>query len=321
MLLLSVAASAVADNNLPIQKISDQEKAQILNQAEDWIDDMPVGLQDRLADAVAHAQRGFYNEIEMFRNMADTTGVGKYSVDIKDFPADGNFSLPFRLYSPKGKETTKLPLLIYFHGGGWSLGSLASSEKFCRALASEGGLKIISIQYPLAPEHPYPEALEVGTATVKEILQNSESEGLNFNDMSLGGEGAGASLALEVFKELPQETQVKSLVLLYPLLKSAPKNDNLAMEFARGYGFDSRLLEAFVSAYAGKELEMDKTLPSTLLIGAGRDIMVNETREFGKQPSVTYIEFPGALHGFISDGHQPLAFQKAVELTYEFLTH
>ncbi|MCH5240885.1 MAG: alpha/beta hydrolase [Muribaculaceae bacterium] len=316
-IMSAICIGVYADN----YSVSKKEQQQILIEADNWIDDMPDGIDDRLSDAVNHALHGFYSEIERFRNLADTTGIDKYKVKVENFTGGKLGELSMRLYSPLSDSST--PILIYFHGGGWSLGSLETSDKFCRALASAGNVKIVSVDYPLAPENPYPNGLKVCIEAVDYILSKSDDWKFNPDLVSLGGDGAGGNLALETYANIKEDKKIKSLVLYYPLINTSGTLDVASKrEYGRGYGFDSRLWEIFVQAYKGKSiLDSITSLPPTLMITAGRDIIIEEERLFSKAyPNLTYVLLEGAVHGFITDGHQPTAFNKAVEITNAFLS-
>lgn len=313
-----VAIYAFAD----IYSLSKEEKYKINEEAENWIDNMPDGLQDKLSDAISHAQQGVLSEINYFRNIADTNGIGLYKVEVRDISANNNACLPVRLYSSNNTQKKEKPLLIYFHGGGWSLGSINTTEKFCRALASEGNVNIISVEYPLAPENPFPAAINKCLETVKYIISNSGEWNFLWNKVSLGGDGAGGNIALEVYNKLPEDMLIESLVLFYPLIKTYGElNKDDKRSYGRGYGFDSRLWEEFIEAYNNSSEMNYKELPSTLLISSGRDIIIEDSRKLAANfTNIEYIELEDALHGFITDGNQTTAFNKAVELTDIFLT-
>ena len=304
--------------------LTEKEQHQILNEADNWIDEMPDGLNDRLSDAVNHALHGFYSEIQLYRNAADTTHSGKYKVKTDNITGGKLGELSFRLYSSTAKTSSSDPLLIYFHGGGWSFGSIETSDKFCRALASEGNVKVVSVEYPLAPENPYPNGLKQCMDAVEYIVSKSGDWKFDPEKVSLGGDGAGGNLALETYNGLEGNVNIKSLVLYYPLINTSGTLDaGSKREYGRGYGFDSRLWEVFIEAYKANHNTPDKikSLPSTLIISAGRDIIIEEENLFSKAyPEIIQVVFEGALHGFITDGHQPTAFNKAVALTDSFLT-
>lgn len=317
ILVSAMAVNAIAETFSVDQKTQTQINAE----AEDWMDNIPDGMMDRLSDAVEHATHGFYNEINYFRNFADTTGIKNYKVEVKDFKGGEGLNIPMRLYTSKTNKSGNNPLLIYFHGGGWTLGSINTTDKYCRALASEGNVTVVSVEYPLAPENPYPSALTTGCEAVKYLIKNSNSLGFAPDLISLGGDGAGGNLALNIYESLPADIKIKSLVLYYPMIKSEGQLEPTdKRKYGRGYGFDSRLWESFISTYGGKALSFTKPLPPTLLITAGRDIIVSQEKEFSlRQPQVKYLELTSALHGFITDGQQKTAFNTAVRLTDLFL--
>lgn len=316
--LSAMAMCAFADNF----SLTPREKSQISEEAENWIDNMPEGLQDRLSDAVEHAKKGFFSEINYIRNLKDTTGVGKYSViteEIKDFSSP---DVSMRLYKAKASHNSKIkPLLIYFHGGGWSVGSIDLADKFCRALAADGNVNVIAVSYPLSPEHPAPAALNSCVKSTEYIYANASSLGSDKSLISIGGDGAGGNLAIKTQQAISDRLKVRSLVLFYPLINNKgnldPKNKR---EYGRGYGFDSRVWEEFVDAYNDVSNNAVNSLPPTLLIAAGQDIIIDQEEEFRlAHKEVTYVLMEDALHGFITDGQQKTAFRKAVEFTDLFL--
>ncbi|MCH5226247.1 MAG: alpha/beta hydrolase [Muribaculaceae bacterium] len=303
-------------------RISAEEQTKMRDEAEDWIDDMPDGLQDRLSDAVNHAIQGMNSEIDYFRNYKDKSPATGYKVDVKDFQGGLNGNMPMRVYKAQKPASDKaMPLLVYFHGGGWSMGSLDTSDKFCRALADEGNVIVVSVAYPLAPEYPAPAAVTYCKAAMEYISSKAKDWGSDASLVSMGGDGAGGNIAVATYKSLKKKVRVKSLVLYYPLLQTNGELEyTLKRKYGRGYAFDSRVWEAFVDAYQDNSELNITDLPPTLLISAGRDIVIDKEKELARNKNVKYIEFTMALHGFITDGHQTTAFEKAVEFTDVFLT-
>lgn len=304
-----------------VYNLTTKEQNQILEEADNWIDDMPDGMQDRLSDAVGHAMKGFYNEVQYFRNLADTAGIGKYPVLVKTINGGSGGTIPMRVYEPKKKASPgKLPILIYFHGGGWSLGSLNSTERFCRALASEGNVKVVSVDYSLAPEKPYPAGVLEAVDAIEYIIKNYQTFDCDVSRINLGGDGAGGNIALEAYSSLPSSDKIHSIVLYYPMISKTGQLDiESKRKYGRGFGFDSRLWDIFITAYnAPKNLNFSN-LPPTLVISSGRDILISEEKDFSFNKNVTLVQFEGAIHGFITDGHQKTAFKKAVSITDSFL--
>ena len=181
-----------------VYNLTPAEQQKILNEADDWIDEMPDGLQDRLSDAINHAERGFYSELGRFRNLADTSNRNQYQVIVNNFQGGAYSDIPMRIYRPKKMNKRPMPLLVYYHGGGWSLGNLNTSDKFCRALASYGNVIIISVDYMLAPEKPYPAGGEQAFNALSYIFSHAEQWGSRKDLISIGGDGAGGNIALYV---------------------------------------------------------------------------------------------------------------------------
>ncbi|KAA0917407.1 alpha/beta hydrolase [Dietzia sp. ANT_WB102] len=108
--------------------------------------------------------------------------------------------LPARLYSPVDGEES-LPVLVYFHGGGWVLGSVDSHDATCRYIAATGGLKVISVDYRLAPEFRFPTAAEDALAAFRYVRDNAEELGVDPRRIAVGGDSAGANLAAVVCQQ------------------------------------------------------------------------------------------------------------------------
>ncbi len=141
--------------------LTQQEKTQMLNEADDFIDDIPEGQSDRQADAILHALSGSGAELEAVRQSRN--GLPNYSEDVvvRDItPIDGSArGIAMRLYRAKSSEGETLPLLVYFHGGGWCFGSLNSCASYCDTLAAKGDVAVLAVEYSLAPENPFPRGL------------------------------------------------------------------------------------------------------------------------------------------------------------------
>src|SRR5262245_24762311 len=101
-----------------------------------------------------------------------------------------------RLYRPS--DVVPLGLLIYFHGGGWVLGSIAGSDHICRALANRSGAAVLSVDYRLAPEHPFPAAVEDAMAATRWAYDHADELGADRARLAIGGDSAGGNLAAVV---------------------------------------------------------------------------------------------------------------------------
>ncbi|HEX6253752.1 MAG TPA: alpha/beta fold hydrolase [Nitrososphaera sp.] len=143
-----------------------------------------------------------------------------------------------RIYDP-GVRSKPSPALIFVHGGGWNIGSVDDFDSSIRRLANSSGLLVAAMDYRLAPENPFPAGLNDVIATVKWIKENGESIGIDPNRIALGGDSAGANLALASAIALRNEGQGDALRALYLLygLYTPDKNTESMRLFGNGeYG-------------------------------------------------------------------------------------
>jgi len=116
--------------------------------------------------------------------------VGK--VEFRTIPGPEGV-LPVRVYTPKGEGP--FPVIVYFHGGGWVLGSLDTSDATCRGLADVNSALVVSVDYRRAPEHKYPAATEDAYAALEYLLEHAQELGGDPRRVAVAGESAGANLA------------------------------------------------------------------------------------------------------------------------------
>ena len=111
---------------------------------------------------------------------------------VEDFSLAGR---PARLYAPASEGAARLPLMLYLHGGGFVIGSLDSHDSLCRQLALRSGGAVVALDYRLAPEHPFPAAVEDTWAAIHWLANNAGSLGLDPQRLAIGGDSAGGTLA------------------------------------------------------------------------------------------------------------------------------
>lgn len=128
--------------------------------------------------------------------------------------------LAARLYRPHA-ATTAGPAVAFFHGGGFVICDLETHDSLCRWLAHASGLRVLSVDYRLAPEAAFPAQLDDGEAATRWASLNADLLGLDPDRLLLGGDSAGAYIAVEVAAKLNAERPraIAGLVLLYPLLE------------------------------------------------------------------------------------------------------
>lgn len=194
--------------------------------------------------------------------------------------------------------------LLYFHGGGWVVGNLDSHDGMCRVLSATSGVEVISVDYPLAPEHPYPAAGDVVLQTFEHYLEKKPAESL-----LMGGDSAGGHLTVEALlackkKSLPQPSLQ---LLIYPTV-SGLREPTASLET---YGHDFYLtldtMKWFRNHYKmAKGIDFFEDLSGlapALVVVAGFDPLLDEGRmlhqalqDHGVRSQ--YLEFPSLIHGF-----------------------
>jgi acetyl esterase/lipase len=107
-------------------------------------------------------------------------------------------SLPIRIYTPVGAEGDRLPVLVYFHSGGWVFGSIEGHDPVCRALANHAGCLVVSVDYRLAPEHRFPAAPEDCYAATKWVAAHAREIKADPARIAVGGDSAGGNLSAAV---------------------------------------------------------------------------------------------------------------------------
>lgn len=236
--------------------------------------------------------------------------------------AMGPAALPARHYRPQGGDTT-LPLLIFFHGGGFCVGDLASYDVLCRELANAAGCAVLSVDYRLAPEHPFPAAVHDAVFAFEWAVANASLLGIDPLRIALAGDSAGGNLALVA--ALTQRDQPACaggvlpcfLGLIYPCTEIHSQRRS-RIDYAQGYFLDLETLEWFFERYLPEGGAEDwraspmhasslAGLPPMWVLGAEYDPLVDDCRAFAARVRaeggvVEYCEAPGVLHGFLTLG-------------------
>ena len=142
--------------------------------------------------------------------------------------------IPVRIYTPTSAE--RLPGLVYFRGGGFVLGTLDSSDRACRDLAHLGDRVVVSVDYRLAPEHPFPAAVEDAYAATKYVIENASEFGIDPSQVAVGGESAGGNLAAVTALRCRHGVTppLAFQLLIYPLVDFADDSPSMR-EFANGH--------------------------------------------------------------------------------------
>jgi acetyl esterase len=226
--------------------------------------------------------------------------------------------LMLRAYTPVAAGGPTLPAIVYFHGGGFVMGDLDTHDTLCRTLANESGCRVFSVAYRLAPEFPFPAAIDDAFAAVKWVEANATTLGIDPNDIAVAGDSAGGNLAAAICllaKAHKGKPHIAFQLLFYPSI--ALTREFVTRPFGQGYRLDDRAIQWFYAHYmpAGADPADErlspiaakdaKGLPPTYILTAGFDPLRDEAIAYAaklKQAgvTVTHVDYPTMIHGFLT---------------------
>jgi len=254
--------------------------------------------------------------------LAATTGSGARPTRVKavrDLMIDGAAGpMCARHYAPNRNETdAPEPILLFIHGGGFVNGDLTTHDEPCRVLCQQAGIHVLSIAYRLAPEHPFPAALDDVHAAFRWLQQEAGSLGADPTRVAIGGDSAGANLATVVAAALAQQGRTPSAqLLIYPTVDMDSRSPSREL-FGRGYILTSADMDAFRRLYIGAPpiathdprssplfCTEPARLPPTVLTTAGFDPLRDEGEAYAEMlrlagVAVRLRRFGGMVHGYL----------------------
>lgn len=233
---------------------------------------------------------------------------------VRDLVIDGQGPLRLRHYAPEPSAVPS-PLLLFLHGGGFVLGDLDTHDPVCRLLCRHAGVHVLSVDYRLAPEAPYPAALEDARAAFAWARANASELGADATRIAVGGDSAGGNLAAALSHRLRvDEVRPALQLLLYPAIDRSVVRPSLEL-FEEGFLLTRADIEWFQEQYLGAACDLDDPghaplkapslagLPPALVVTAGFDPLRDEgeayaaaLREAGT-PTVLR-RFDQLVHGF-----------------------
>jgi acetyl esterase len=220
--------------------------------------------------------------------------------------------LRVRLYRPDAGRPT--PALVYFHGGGWVMGSVAAVDPPLRALTNRARCVVCSVDYRLAPEHRYPAALDDARAALAWAQSEAEVLGIDAEQVVVGGDSAGGNLAAATALAERGRRPVAGQVLIYPVLDHDFDRPSYVAN-AEGFGMTRKSMKWYWDLYVpDPKQRLDPLasplrasdlsgLPPALIVTAEHDVLRDEGEEYAARleaagVSVTLSRYDGMMHGF-----------------------
>ena len=272
--------------------------------------------------------RQLYLERRTFSQPAPTV-VG----EVKELSATGpHGNIPLRLYKPletpsatgSPAAASPLPVLVYFHGGGWVIGDLDTHDVLCRELCQNSGCAVVAVDYRMGPEYRFPAAVDDCYAATRWVSDKAASLGLDAARLAVGGDSAGGNLAAVVAlmardaldgRVLP----IRFQLLIYPATDMRQLTPSIQSN-GKGYLLEKETMDYFQGHYTGGDEAIHSdwraspqlatshnNLPPALVITAGYDPLRDEGIAYAQKLSAagntaTHISFERQIHGFITMG-------------------
>ncbi|MBX7534156.1 alpha/beta hydrolase [Qipengyuania sp. GH1] len=258
---------------------------------------------------------------------------------IKDLTCPGPAGdIPLRFYDTRESRDPG-PCVLFLHGGGFVIGDLEVYNSLCTEIAFQLDLPVVSVDYRLAPEHPFPAAPDDCEAAARWLASSPEALGRDITGMIITGDSAGGNLTIVTTNQLvsrPAKVPVIVQAPIYPVASDIADHRSFA-DFAEGYLLTGATMSWFTRQYGADPADPRNIpmvgdcsgTPPTVLCTAGLDPLRDSGREYAAHlvqqgTEVVYLEFPGIIHGFttlrkaIPSGQQDLdAFLDAVHLMVE----
>ncbi len=240
-----------------------------------------------------------------------------HAVDEFTVPGRTGHDIPVRLYSPS--SNTRLPVLVFFHGGCWVFCDLDSHDAICRFLCATSGFKVLSVDYRLAPESQFPAAVEDAYDVVSWVAAHAATIGVDPGSIAVGGDSAGGNLAAAVSLAARDrlEPDIAFQLLIYPITDISTMNTASYEAYGTGYFLERALMEwagdhyvartedrfhPYVSPLRAADLD---GLPPALIQTAEFDILRDEAEAYARRldaanVNVVCTRYLGMVHAFVA---------------------
>ena len=249
-------------------------------------------------------------------------------------------TVPIRVYRPAGvPDSARLPVLMFFHGGGWVIGDLDTHDTLCRQLTAGAGISVVAVDYRLAPEHKFPAAADDAWSATTWVVDHAAELGVDATKMAVAGDSAGGNLAAVVALQARDAggPKIALQVLLYPVTDVGAETQSYR-DLADGYMLTREGMRWFIAHYLGKPQEAEDWRASplrnpsfagvapALVVTAGYDPLRDEGDAYAQKlraagVTVDHVTFGGMIHGFVPMGKLIETGNRAVTLIADSLRY
>lgn len=235
-----------------------------------------------------------------------------------------------KIWRGRGAPRHQAPALLYLHGGGWVIGAPETHEDICRILANSVGAVVVSPDYRLAPEHPFPAAAKDCAATLVWMNEQAGALGIDPKRILVAGDSAGGNLAA-VLALMARDAEVPAVVgqiLIYPVTDQSQASDSY-LRYATDFGLTAAGMRWFRDHYVSTGANLADWRASPLcapslsgvapafIVLAGHDVLFDEGLAYAErlkaEARATFRIWPGQIHGFLSMGHAIPEAQEALD--------
>ncbi len=290
-------------------------------------------------------------EVESSRRLADLKKLDPMRIFYKKLDAkvyNGDYEVPIRLYFPSEKamkegirEGHTFPVMLFFHGGGWVTESIENYERICARMSQATGQIVASVEYRLAPEHPFPTGLNDCYAAARALYTNRFLLHTDPERITIIGDSAGGNLAAAVSLMARDKGEFcpKQQILIYPALGNCYTKESpfpSVQENGEGYLLTAGKMEDYITLYQSSPKDRQNPyfapivaedlhgMPDTLILTAELDPLRDEGEAYGKKlkEAGNYVEvhrIPEAFHGFFALGIKFLHVQESFVYINKFI--